>query len=92
MALQRRSLMDKTLKKEDLWEFIGYLKRDYEVVGPQRKVDEYVFDYIDDSAELALNYATTMLSSKKLFFPPREPLYGYEKVGNEVILHDLSEK
>ena len=31
--------MDKTLKKEDLWEFIEYLKRGYEVVGPQRKVE-----------------------------------------------------
>jgi len=84
--------MDKTLKKEDLWEFIEYLKKDYEVVGPQRKVDEYVFDYINNLAELALDYATTMLPPKKLFFPSREPLYGYEKVGSEVILRDLSEK
>jgi len=84
--------MDKTLKKEDLWEFIEYLRRDYEVVGPQRKVDEYVFDYIGDPAEMALDYSTTILPPKKLFFPPKEPLYGYEKVGDEVILHDLSEK
>jgi len=85
-------MVDKILEKESLGKFIEYLEKDYAIVGPRRKADKYVFDYIDDPAELALDYTTTILPPKKLFFPPREPLYRYEKVGSEVNLHDLSER
>ena len=56
--------MDKILQKKDLGKFVGYLKKDYEVVGPKRKAEGYIFDYIDDPAELALDYTTTMLPPK----------------------------
>jgi ferredoxin len=84
--------MDKILQKKDLGKFVVSLKKDYEVIGPKRKAEGYIFDHIDDPAELALDYATTMLPPKKIFFPPREPLYSYEKVGGEVVIKDLSEK
>lgn len=84
--------MDKILQKKDLGKFVASLKKDYEVIGPKKKAESYIFDHIDDPAELALDYATTMLPPKKIFFPPREPLYSYEKVGEEVVIKDLSEK
>jgi sulfhydrogenase subunit beta (sulfur reductase) len=84
--------MDKILQKKDLGKFVENLKKDHEVIGPKRKAEGYIFDYIDDSGELALDYTTTMLPPKKIFFPPREPLYSYEKVGEEVVIKDLSEK
>lgn len=85
-------MKDKTLKKEDLREFVEYLKGDYEVVGPQRKGNEFVFDYIDDGVKLELDYPTTILPPKKLFFPPKELLYGYEKTNGDITLRDLGER
>jgi len=82
---------DKILEKKNLARLIEHLREKYEVVGPKKKEDVFIFDYIHGD-EIRLDYPTTILPPKKLFFPQREPLYSYEKKNGEVALKDLMKK
>jgi len=85
-------MSDKILTKENLPAFIEELKGEYEVIGPKRSGDMFVFDHIDESEELELDYPTTRLPPKKIFLPQREPLYEYEKKEGDVVIRDLRER
>lgn len=79
--------MEKTLAKGDLPKFIELLRNlGYEVFGPKQKEGVLVLDRVENGVELDL--PLTMLPPKKLFFPPREILYSYERVEGRVVLQD----
>ena len=82
----------KVLSKKDLPKFLDDLRKDHELVGPKKKGKNFVFDYIEDDSELQLDYPTTSLPPKKVYFPPEEDLYEYKKDGNDVVIKDLTEK
>jgi len=64
----------RVMGKERLPDLVDGLSSSYEVVGPTRKGEAYVFSVIGDPGELALEYDTTILPPKKYFVPPAEEL------------------
>lgn len=71
----------RVMDKERLPDLVRGLSASYEVVGPVRKGDAYVFSVIDDPRELALEYDTTILPPKKYFVPPSEDILGFTAEG-----------
>jgi ferredoxin len=70
----------KAINKEDLAVFVDNLIKGYdEVVGPVPKEFKYVFSKIGSSAELALDYDSTLLPPKKHLLPQREVLFSFDK-------------
>jgi sulfite reductase subunit B len=69
----------KTFSKKDLDEFIDKLISDkkYEIVGVKSKGKRFVFDLLDSSEELRLDYDVTILPPKKYFLPQHENLMNY---------------
>ena len=89
--------MEKILQKGDFPKFFADLKNDYKIVGPTRKGSATIYaylaiDYIDRVEDLELDYQSTMLSSKRLFSPDNEALFGFKKAGEDVFLEDLGER
>lgn len=62
------------ISKEAIGRFVEDLKTGWKVMGPKRKEALFVFDVIEDPAELCLEYKTTILPPGKALFPAREPL------------------
>lgn len=68
------------LQKEDLNEFINYVKKSYKVTAPVKKENQFVFADIDDPQQVCLDYRPTILPPKKYFLPQRQKL-GIFKMG-----------
>lgn len=67
------------LPKAGLGGFVARLKKDYEVLGPVAKGEEFVFAPVADADELRLNYDTTILPpAKKFVHVPGEVLFEFE--------------
>ena len=69
----------KIFSKKNLNTFVDDLIQDkkYEVVGVKSKGKRFVFDTIDSSEELRLDYDITILPPKKYFLPQYENLMNY---------------
>ena len=65
------------LDKGALAPMISALMADYRVVGPQAKGPKFAFEPIADSAQLRLDYNTTILPPKKVLQPPQERLASF---------------
>jgi len=72
------------LMKADLDYFLEELRRDFRVVGPKKKRSEHVFGDIHIVEDLDLEYVTTILPPKKLFFPPTENLFSFNSAGEAI--------
>jgi len=79
----------RVMDKERLPDLVVGLSAGYEVVGPTSKGEAYVFSVIDDPADLALEYDTTILPPKKYFVPPAEELMRFRSADGQVISDDL---
>ncbi len=66
------------LPKEAIAPFVEAMMADYRVVGPKAKGPQFVFDVLETSDELRLDYNTTILPPKKFFQPPRERLLTFK--------------
>jgi len=77
--------MEKLIAKKDLQHFFHDLKKEYEVIGPALKgggTAKYSYPTlapINKFEELILDYTTTMVSPKNIFFPDNQVLYKFEK-------------
>ncbi|HPQ43232.1 MAG TPA: 4Fe-4S dicluster domain-containing protein [Syntrophales bacterium] len=77
--------MEKLIDKRDLEKFFNDLKEEYEIIGPTLKgggTAQYsytTFAPINKFEELMLDYTTTMVSPKNIFFPNNQVLYKFEK-------------
>lgn len=69
----------KRMKKTDLEELVRRLARNYTVIGPTRKLDQYVFAELDGDNELALEYPRTIMPAKKYLYPARETMFEFKK-------------
>ena len=69
----------KIFSKKNLDIFVDNLIQDkkYEVVAVKSKGKRFVFDTIDSSEELRLDYDITILPPKKYFLPQYENLFNY---------------
>lgn len=73
-------MLPKVMSKDRLETFVAGLMSACEVVGPKRKpeAEKFYFDRLEDTAELRLDYPTTLLSPKKYFQPQEETLLRFD--------------
>lgn len=69
----------KTFSEKEMLNFLGKLieSNSFEIIGPKSKGKRYVFDKIEDSDEINLDYDLTILPPKKYFLPQYENLMNY---------------
>lgn len=75
----------RVMDKSRVPDLVRGLAEEYEVVGPVARGDRFVFDRIADPVDLRLDYDTTLLPPKKLFFPPEEQMMRFRVADNEVV-------
>ncbi|MFA4915290.1 MAG: 4Fe-4S dicluster domain-containing protein [Syntrophales bacterium] len=82
----------KVIAKESLLSFVNRLLEDREVVGVRKREDgKYIFDRLENSEELCLNYDVTLLPPKKYFLPQRETLIRFEDKEGELSVEAVVE-
>lgn len=67
------------LKEHDLGPFVDRLIAVTKVVGPVAKKTKFVFAPLVAAADLRLDYDSTILPPKKVFFPPQQPLITFTR-------------
>ena len=60
------------VSKEEIPRMVQSLMGDYRVVGPKAKGPEFVFEVLQDPAEMRLDYNTSILPPKVALQPPKE--------------------
>lgn len=63
-----------SLKKEDLNQWLEYLKRKAKLYAPKRKEDLFIFRPVKDVKDVCLEYIPTILPPKKYYYPQKEKL------------------
>lgn len=72
-------MLFRVLDKSELGDLVEGFAHSYEVVGPVRKGDVYVFDEVgSDPSRLAYDYDTTVLPPKKYLFEPKTVMMEYD--------------
>ncbi len=69
------------INKPAMASFVANVMGNYRVVGPKAKGAQFVFDTIEDPAELQLDYSTSILPPKKYFQPQDERLMTFKRNG-----------
>lgn len=75
------------LKEENLSSFVSNLMDKTPVVAPVAKRTRFVFAELESPEELRLDYDTTILPPKKLFFPPKQDLVKFDENGYQACLN-----
>lgn len=68
------------VSREDWNVFLASVMEDWAVVGPRQRPDQpgfHHFDHVKDPLDLTLDYTTTTIPPKKVFFPPTETLFRF---------------
>ncbi|MBU4555779.1 MAG: 4Fe-4S dicluster domain-containing protein [Actinobacteria bacterium] len=73
------------MDKDRLPDLVAGLSKGFEVIGPVAKGERFVFERIETPEMLRLDYDTTLLPPKKLFFPPEEQMMRFRVADNEVV-------
>lgn len=73
------------MAKDRLSDLVAGLSKSFEVIGPVAKGERFTFERIDSPERLRLDYDTTLLPPKKLFFPPEEQMMRFRVADNEVV-------
>ena len=71
------------LKEDALKPFIEAIKARYPVIAPVAKRKRFVFEKLASADEVRLDYDTTILPPKKLFFPTLQPLLTFDAQGGK---------
>jgi len=81
------------ISEENLYILLDRLGKEYKIVGPVKRDDAIFFEYVNDASELVLRYnGRSLLPIKKFFLPPREILFEYEIIDNDVVIRDKLEE
>jgi ferredoxin len=75
----------RAMDRSRLPDLVRGLAEEYEVLGPTAKDGRFAFSRIEDPSALRLDYDTTLLPPKKLFFPPEEQMMRFRVADNEVV-------
>jgi len=73
------------MDKDRLPDLVVGLSKGFEVIGPVAKGERFTFERIETPDMLRLDYDTTLLPPKKLFFPPEEQMMRFRVADNEVV-------
>lgn len=73
------------MDKDRMPDLVRGLSEGFEVIGPVAKGERFAFERVDSPGELRLDYDTTLLPPKKLFFPPEEQMMRFRVADNEVL-------
>lgn len=73
------------MDKDRLPDLVAGLSTGFEVIGPVAKGERFTFARLDSPDQLRLDYDTTLLPPKKLFFPPEEQMMRFRVADNEVV-------
>lgn len=71
----------KIINKQDLATFVSSMLSQYEVMGPVAHENTFAFAPIADTAQLRLDYTTTILPPKKYLLPQEEVLFTFKTDG-----------
>jgi heterodisulfide reductase subunit C len=66
------------IKMEDFSDFVDNLIKNFPVIGPVAKRTRFVFSDIENVDQLRLDYDTTILPPKKVFFPTKQTLLEFD--------------
>ncbi len=67
------------LSDQNLSAFVEGLMSKYPVIAPVAKRSRFVFEQLTDVEELRLDYDTTILPPKKVFFPTKQYLIHFDQ-------------
>lgn len=87
--------MDKVLHKKNLQRFIYDLQDKFELFGPRlagggtATYSYPTFARFHQEEDLILNYGTTMVTLKNIFFPDNQELFRFEKSGDGIVVQDV---
>lgn len=73
------------MDKDRLPDLVAGLSQGFEVIGPVAKGERFTFQRIESPDQLRLDYDTTLLPPKKLFFPAEEQMMRFRVADNEVV-------
>jgi sulfhydrogenase subunit beta (sulfur reductase) len=76
----------KIISKAVFPDWVDSLCDRYRVVAPRQKQNEYIFEAVQNSAEVCLDYTTTILPPKKVLLPQHEQLFSFKGNGNSIEL------
>lgn len=71
------------IQEKSLASFVEAIMKDYPVIAPVARKSRFVFSEIKTAGEIRLDYDTTILPPKKLFFPPRQDLVTFDTKGGK---------
>jgi len=81
------------IKKNALLKLLGRLSKDYEVIVPVKKGEDYNFQKIESGKEINLKgYQNTRFSPKKFFLPKSETLFTFKKNRKVKIFPNIPEE
>jgi len=66
------------MEEADFGSFVDTLVQNTRVVGPVAKREKFVFGEVLSVSELRLDYDTTLLPPKKVFFPPKQEIVRFD--------------
>ncbi|MCX8172765.1 MAG: 4Fe-4S dicluster domain-containing protein [Archaeoglobaceae archaeon] len=67
--------MGKKIRKDNLERLFADIRREYKVIAPIKRGDDYMLAEVQDFKEIALDYPTTILPAKSFILPYKEPIF-----------------
>lgn len=86
------------IKRENIKNLIKELKNKYQIIVPQNKNSEIIFDFIDENSKVNLEYENllekknTLFPPKKFLLPPQEEIFVYNKKTKKITEPKKSQK
>ena len=76
----------KKIQKSDLSRWLDRIAQEHELIGPAEDDGVIRFQPVESSAEIAVEFANSVIPPKSLFFPAAESLFSFHKRGKEIEL------
>jgi formate hydrogenlyase subunit 6/NADH:ubiquinone oxidoreductase subunit I len=70
--------MGKKIKKENLKKLFEDISKEYKVIAPVKRKDDYVLMEVKDFSQVALDYPTTVLPPKKFLLPYKDTIFAFD--------------
>ncbi|MCX8152708.1 MAG: 4Fe-4S dicluster domain-containing protein [Archaeoglobaceae archaeon] len=80
--------MGKIIKKENLKRLFDDVSREFKVIAPVKKGEDYVLSEVESFSDVVLDYPTTILPPKKFLLPYKEPIFAFDAEGFKDLIPD----